>query len=149
MINLHFVLCWKAPDIFAKKLFENIQKQDILLQTSVHPKLMCTYPKIRRTYPKLRRPYPKLWHQLPIGAQKFRVGAQKFRVSFLIFQNFENKYVNFFLPWPPKVTRQIAFWPQCQGTLWGRFTNWTWRYKSKSLNIAIKMTIVLSLWRSG
>ena len=46
-------------------MFDNLQKKDILLQTSVHPKLMCTYPKLRRTYPKLRRPYPKLWRQLP------------------------------------------------------------------------------------
>ena len=61
------------------------------VQTSVYPKLM-------RTYPKLRRTYPKLWRQLPIGAQKFRVGAHKFRVGYLIFENFENKYVNFSLP---------------------------------------------------
>ena len=44
------------------------------------------------------RTYPKLWHLLPIGAQKFRVGGHEFRVGYIIFENFENKYVNFSLP---------------------------------------------------
>ena len=33
-----------------------------------------------------------------VGAPKFRVGAHKFRVGYLIFENFENKYVNFSPP---------------------------------------------------
>ena len=66
-------------------------------------KKKISYYKLQRTLnlranPKHRPPYPKLWRQLPIGAQKFRVGAHKFRVGYLIFGNFENKYVNFFLP---------------------------------------------------
>ena len=46
---------------------------------------------------------------------RLRVGAHKLRVGYLIFENFENKYVNFALPGPPKVTWPIAFWSQCQG----------------------------------
>ena len=72
---------------------------------------MCTNPKLRRTY-------PKLWRQLPIGTHKFRVG-------YLIFELFKNKYVIFSLPWPPKVTRPIAFLSQCQGPLiYTYLTNW-------------------------
>ena len=83
------------------------------------------------TYPKLRRPYPKLWRKFPIGTQNFRVCAQKFRVGNLIFDNFENQYLDFSLPWPPKGARPITFSSHWQCSLintyisnWFKTTHW-------------------------
>ena len=117
VINLHLVSwLWveKYQIYLQKKLFEIFQNK-ISSILNFQPTLNLGAPT-----PNLGAPTP--WHQLPIGAQKFRVGPHKFRVGyFFLFK----KKVNVSLPWPPKVTKLIAFLLQCQGPLIYTYrTNW-------------------------
>ena len=99
-------------------------------------------------YPRLRRAYPRLRRQLSIGARGSMVDARGFGVGCLISEQFENKYVNFSLPWPPKVTRPITFWSQ----RWCRLivtymSNW-WTNPLKDLRLILNWIVTTTIKRN-